>query len=166
MVNLQSFALRITRAAALLYFLGALTANAALLTNGAGFTGFPFGGYQCADIGGGSPPAPGQFTVVQAWDCHGWSNQQWALEGLAILGMSSTGGVRNCLDVLFAGTAPGTRVNLFQCNGTGAQQWHYFNGQLVNLRSGLCLDAGNQANGTQLVINTCNGSDRQRWQIK
>jgi hypothetical protein len=70
------------------------------------------------------------------------------------------------LDVVGAGTAPGTNVWSYTCNGTVAQQWTYDNGQIRYPHGGLCLDAGNMGNGTQLQVNTCNGSNSQTWQIK
>ena len=38
-------------------------------------------------------------------------------------------------------------------------------GTIVNVSSGLCLDAYNadHANGTKLVLWSCNGQDNQRW---
>ena len=46
-----------------------------------------------------------------------------------------------CLDVNAAGTANGTLVQLYTCNGTVAQVWQpQTNGTLVNPHSGRCLD--------------------------
>ena len=123
----------------------------------------PFGGYQCMDVaGGGTAP----FTPVQAWDCHGWVNQQWTMQGFTIQGVGSNGGAQNCLDVAYAGTVAGTTVNLYPCNGGVAQQWYYYNSHLYNPHSGMCLDAGNQLNGTRLIINYCANVSGQQWQIK
>jgi Ricin-type beta-trefoil lectin domain len=136
------------------------SAEAAQFTNGGAP---PYGGYQCMDVRGG---ATAPFTPVQAWDCHGWSNQQWTMQGFTIFGIGSTGGAQTCLDVAGAGTAPGTTVNLYPCNGTVAQQWYFYNGWLYNPHSAKCLDAGTGANGTRLVINFCSASAGQKWQIK
>jgi Ricin-type beta-trefoil lectin domain len=140
--------------------LDASPANALLLTTGPASTGIPFGGYVCADVRANST-AP---AVVQAWDCHGAPNQQYEWYGWTIY----TEGAHLCLDVLGGGTKPGTPVQSYPCNGTGAQQWYYYNNGLIyNLHSNLCLDAGNLANGTQLIINTCNSSSAsQQWQLK
>lgn len=135
-------------------------AQAAQFTNG-GFR--PYGGDQCMDVRGGATAA---FTPVQAWDCHGWSNQQWTMQGFTINGIGSTGGAQTCLDVAYAGTAAGTTVNLYPCNGSVAQQWYFYNGRLYNPNSGKCLDAGNRANGTRLIINYCSTASSQQWQIK
>jgi hypothetical protein len=135
-------------------------AEAALLTNG---TGGPYNGYVCADVSGG---ATAPRTKVQAWDCHGWFNQQWSFQGWTIYGIGSTGSAQTCLDVNGAGTAPGTIVQLYPCNGTVAQQWYFYSGRLYNPNSRRCLDAGNRANGTQLVINNCHTGASQQWQFK
>jgi len=68
--------------------------------------------------------------------------------------------------VAAAGTANGTKVQLFTCNGTGAQSWtHTASNQLVNANSGKCLDATgvSSADGTALQIWTCSGGTNQAW---
>jgi Ricin-type beta-trefoil lectin domain len=60
------------------------------------------------------------------------------------------------------------RVQLYDCNGTGAQKWqHQSNGALLNPASGRCLDAtGNSsANGTRLQIWDCTGGANQTWTL-
>ena len=67
-----------------------------------------------------------------------------------------------------AGTTNGTLVQLWDCNGTGAQAWQsQSNGALVNPQSGRCLDdpAGNTANGTPLQIWECNSGTNQQWRL-
>ena len=61
-------------------------------------------------------------------------------------------------------TTPGTKLELYDCNGVGGQQWvPQANGSVLNPQSGLCLDdpSGNTANGTQLQIWTCNNESPQ-----
>ncbi|HVV18471.1 MAG TPA: RICIN domain-containing protein, partial [Pseudonocardiaceae bacterium] len=73
-----------------------------------------------------------------------------------------------CMDVNAAGTANGTKVQLYDCNGTGAQQWtHTSSNQLVNPNSGKCLDATgpSSADGTPLQIWSCTGGSNQSWNI-
>ncbi len=146
-----------TVAITLLAFEG-LPTEAAVLSAGGGF-GPPFGGFTCADVAGGNIASG---TTVQAWDCLAGPNQQFEFYGETIY----TVGGQRCLDVVGAGTAPGTRVWSYTCNGTVAQKWTYVNGAIGYPNAGLCLDAGNMANGTQLIVNTCNGSNSQSWQIK
>ena len=72
-----------------------------------------------------------------------------------------------CLDVAGAGTANGTQVQLYDCNGTGAQIWQaQSNGELVNPNSGKCLDdTGFGGAGTQLQIWSCSGGTNQAWTL-
>ncbi|MEU9889232.1 carbohydrate-binding protein [Sphaerisporangium sp. NPDC051011] len=68
-----------------------------------------------------------------------------------------------CLDVSNADTADGTKVQLYTCNGTGAQNWAV-NGQTLRAL-GKCLDVagGATANGTKAQLYTCNGTGAQNW---
>jgi hypothetical protein len=73
-----------------------------------------------------------------------------------------------CMDVNAGATADGTRVQLWTCNGSGAQNWAaQADGTLRNPQSGKCLTptGGATADGTQLVISTCNGAATQRWTL-
>ena len=66
-----------------------------------------------------------------------------------------------------AGTANGTLVDLYTCNGTGAQQWQaQSNGELVNPESGKCLDdTGFGGSGTQVQIWSCGDTANQQWTL-
>lgn len=68
-----------------------------------------------------------------------------------------------CVDVDNAGTADGTKVQLWTCNGTVAQQWTV-SGQTIRAL-GKCLDVsgGATADGTKIQLWTCNGSGAQNW---
>ncbi|MFB6553488.1 PQQ-dependent sugar dehydrogenase [Streptomyces sp. NPDC056405] len=82
-------------------------------------------------------------------------------------GGTGTGAVKGvngkCLDVAGGGTADGTQVQIWTCNGTAAQQWTVGGGTLKAL--GKCLDVsgGGSANGTKIQLWTCNGSGAQTW---
>jgi hypothetical protein len=121
-------------------------------------------GGKCVDVSGDD--TGGNLAVVQLWDCYTVMSfqplardQQWTL--------NSDGTLRTlgrCLDIDGNGTAPGTKVELYDCNGVGGQQWvPQANGSVLNPQSGLCLDdpSGNTANGTQLQIWTCNNESPQ-----
>ncbi|MFF3598125.1 lectin [Kitasatospora indigofera] len=74
------------------------------------------------------------------------------------------GPAAKCLDVAAAATADGTQVQLWTCNGTGAQSWTPTPaGELRAL--GKCLDVsgGNTADGTKVQLWTCNATDAQQW---
>nr|WP_246108233.1 DUF1080 domain-containing protein [Saccharothrix saharensis] len=69
-----------------------------------------------------------------------------------------------CVDVSNSGTADGTRIQLWTCNSTAAQQWTVpGDGTLRAL--GKCLDVqgGGTANGTVTQLWTCNGTGAQQW---
>ena len=70
-----------------------------------------------------------------------------------------------CVDVAGAGTANGTAVQLYTCNGTGAQQWTQSGSALVNSTSGKCLDvtSASTANGAKVQIYDCNSTSAQTW---
>ncbi|SDT04982.1 PQQ-dependent sugar dehydrogenase [Actinoplanes derwentensis] len=70
-----------------------------------------------------------------------------------------------CLDVSGAGTADGTKIQLWTCNGTAAQNWQITGQVWRNPASNKCLDAagGATANGTKAQLWTCNGSGAQNW---
>jgi len=73
-----------------------------------------------------------------------------------------------CVDVADSDTANGTKVDIYTCNGTGAQTWlPQANGSLLNPQSGKCLDdpGFNTAPGTQLEIWDCNGGANQHWSV-
>lgn len=77
-----------------------------------------------------------------------------------------------CVDVASAGTADGTNIQEWTCNGTGAQSfqlqaidstWY----KIVNTTSGKCIDvaANGTADGTNIQLWTCNGTSKQNWNL-
>ncbi|QNP75212.1 RICIN domain-containing protein [Streptomyces roseirectus] len=71
-----------------------------------------------------------------------------------------------CLDAYEQGTANGTRVITWSCNGQNNQKWTAASdGTLRNVHSGLCLDTDRSgtAEGTPLVLWTCDGRTSQKW---
>ncbi|MEW2521549.1 glycosyl hydrolase [Actinacidiphila alni] len=75
-----------------------------------------------------------------------------------------TGVGGKCVDVAGSATANGTAVQLYDCNGTGAQSWTVGGDGTVKAL-GKCLDVTGQgtANGTKLQLWDCNGSGAQQW---
>ncbi|MEU9976722.1 ricin-type beta-trefoil lectin domain protein [Streptomyces sp. NPDC051014] len=70
-----------------------------------------------------------------------------------------------CVDVAAANSANGTAVQMYDCNGTTAQQWTV--GSDNTLRSlGKCMDlaSAGTANGTKVQLYDCNGTGAQVWQ--
>lgn len=80
----------------------------------------------------------------------------------------SPDGGDHCLDVAAAGTEDGTKVQLWECNGTPAQAWRFqeYFGTLINTNSGKCLDvtAAGIDNGTKVQLYHCNRTGAQNWQ--
>jgi hypothetical protein len=54
-------------------------------------------------------------------------------------------------------------LQIYDCNGSGAQNWQQVGNTLRNPASGRCIDApgGATANGTRLQIYDCNGTGAQ-----
>ena len=72
-----------------------------------------------------------------------------------------------CVDVRNADASPGTPVQLFTCNGTGAQRWTFqANGSIHGL--GLCMAPapGGDGNGTRVRLSRCDGDASQEWSAK
>jgi len=67
-----------------------------------------------------------------------------------------------CVDVVDGGTANGTRVQLWSCNGGAAQQWSARDDGSVSAL-GRCLDAAGTANGAAVQVFDCDGTAAQRW---
>jgi hypothetical protein len=77
---------------------------------------------------------------------------------------------RQCLDDPNSSTTNGTKIQMWDCNGTAAQQFR-FSSRDVQFTStgtgqvqvvGKCLDAPSRAEGTRIQINDCNGTPAQR----
>lgn len=71
-----------------------------------------------------------------------------------------------CLDIAGASSANGTAVQLYDCNGTAAQQWTV--GSDGTIRAlGKCLDVtGNStADGAKLQLWDCAGGANQKWTV-
>lgn len=119
-------------------------------------------GGKCVDVQGVNTGTNGTAVVVD--DCQREANDQswWSTPdgSLTTLG--------RCLDIVGNGTSPGTAVQLYDCNGSGGQQWvQQGDGALLNPQSGLCLhDAtSGTANGTVLSIERCDGSSAQGFKV-
>jgi chitinase len=111
-------------------------------------------------------------------DCSGTSQSAWQFsrifDGITGGGTTpppsgATGPIRSgyagkCVDVAAAATANGTAVQLYDCNGTGAQSWTV--GSDGTLRAlGKCMDvtSAGTANGTKVQLYDCNGTGSQVW---
>ncbi|MEH0939287.1 ThuA domain-containing protein, partial [Micromonospora psammae] len=83
-------------------------------------------------------------------------------------GTGGTGPIKGlagkCLDVRSSGTADGTQIQIYTCNGSTAQTWTVTPNSTVKAL-GKCLDVsgGGSADGTKIQLWTCNGSGAQNW---
>lgn len=79
-----------------------------------------------------------------------------------------------CVDAYSpAGMAEGTRekgtnIVTWPCHGGANQQWKYENDQIINTRSGMCLDIfENKCKKDQnLILWKCNGQKNQKWKVE
>lgn len=113
------------------------------------------------------PTASGEVTgtyIITGND--GQGAQQVRVRGTGVSGAAGpvSGPAGKCLDVREARSADGTPVQLYTCNGSGAQKWTV--GFDQSLRAfGKCLDVagGGTTNGVPVQLWSCNGSGAQVW---
>lgn len=81
----------------------------------------------------------------------------------ALLG-EVTGLAEKCMDIAGAISDNGTAVQLYECNGTDAQQWEFSSDGTVQ-SLGRCLDVrgGDTNDGAKVQIYDCNGTGAQQW---
>ena len=116
------------------------------------------GSGRCLDDTGN--PANGVQQYL--WDCTSGSAAQ--TYQYAPGGQLEIGG--ECLGANGNGTANGTAVITWTCNGTTSQQWTFqADGAITNNLNGLCLDATGYgtADGTPLQLWSCTGNSNQAW---
>ena len=120
-------------------------------------TGTVYSGISGKCLDGGSLTKGGAAVISS---CSGGASQQLNFNAGNVI-------INNlCLDVVGAGTANKTLVDLYSCNGQANQVWTVqSSGRLLNPVSGRCLDdpGGNTTNGTQLEIYDCNTGSNQQW---
>ncbi|MEU8383379.1 family 16 glycosylhydrolase, partial [Streptosporangium sp. NPDC048865] len=109
-------------------------------------------------VGGNWPGSPDASTTFP---------QQLTVDYVRVYAPPNGGGGRTgqitgiggkCVDVAGASSANGTPVQLYDCNGTAAQQWTLGTDGTVRAL-GKCLDvtAASTANGAQIQLYDCNG---------
>ena len=75
-------------------------------------------------------------------------------------------GSGRCIDVPGAASTDGARLQIYDCNGTAAQQWQFASDGTVR-SLGKCMDAAaaGTANGTAVQLFTCNGTNAQKFTL-
>jgi chitosanase len=72
-----------------------------------------------------------------------------------------------CVDVAGSSSANGAAVQLYDCNGTGAQTWTVGNSDNTIRALGKCLDvtAAATTNGAKIQLYDCNATGAQTWTV-
>jgi chitosanase len=72
-----------------------------------------------------------------------------------------------CIDVAGASSANGTAVQLYDCNGSSAQQWSVGNTDGSIRALGKCMDVanGSTTNGAKIQLYDCNATGAQKWTV-
>lgn len=112
-------------------------------------------------------PSAANSTQLVIETCANTAAQHWRppYDGLAYAGELTSGTAGDCLDDFHAGTASGTKVDIFACNGSaGSQLWTVQDSGTVQIH-GKCLavKGSGTANGTLVELDTCSGGSNQRW---
>jgi hypothetical protein len=106
----------------------------------------------------------GLVTQVFNWSPTGPSGWYWRAWRFGTPIGAVVGLAGKCVDVRYGQTSNGTAVQLYDCNGTGAQSWTA--GADGTIRAfGKCMDVtwGGRANGTRIQLYDCNGTGAQVW---
>jgi hypothetical protein len=93
----------------------------------------------------------------------GAAGQQWTVVPVGSNVVLTVDGA--CMDVSSSGTANGTAIQYYGCNGTSAQQWSVVSGTLRNPNSGRCLTTNSANDGTPFILYDCGASPYQRWRL-
>ncbi|WP_329123214.1 ricin-type beta-trefoil lectin domain protein [Streptomyces sp. NBC_01465] len=114
---------------------------------------------QLSDTCSGTPQSAYQFSRTFHTTMTGGGTSPGAPTGQ----ITGLGG--KCVDIASASSANGAAVQLYDCNGSSAQQWTVAtDGSLQALGKCLDLTAAGTANGTKAQLYDCNGTGAQQWQ--
>ena len=105
-------------------------------------------------------------TVTDTAGASGFTAFNWRVgtgSGVGPIYSGVSGGL--CVDDASSGTANGTAIQLWACNGTSAQEWTVSTGNTLKVL-GKCMDVINSGttNGVQVQLYDCNGTGAQVWQ--
>jgi lysophospholipase L1-like esterase len=127
-----------------------------------------------ADLSDGlHPNDTGYQLMANAWDSaiqqaisNGWINDPVSGSATRPTGAIYSGITGKCLDNYDVSSTAGSKVDIYDCNGSAAQQWNLNNGSITI--NGLCLDikGGGTSNGTLVDLWGCTGGSNQQWTIE
>ena len=112
----------------------------------------------------GVPTAMGTFGVtVTAADQAGTSRAvsfNWTITsgGKPIVGPHG-----KCLDDFASSTANGNKIDIWDCNNTGAQEWIYHSNHTLSVLGSCLSDRKYTGAGTKLVLWSCIGHKNEQW---
>ncbi|MFG1752349.1 carbohydrate-binding protein [Streptosporangium sandarakinum] len=118
-------------------------------------------------VGGSITGAPAGTTSLYLTFAGSTTAALFDLDSFTLATGGGTGPVKGlagkCLDVAGANPADGTKIQLYTCNNTAAQNWTVSGPQLKAL--GKCLDVagGATTDGTKIQLYTCNNTAAQNW---
>ncbi|GAA3429112.1 lectin [Streptosporangium nondiastaticum] len=118
-------------------------------------------------VGGSITGAPAGTTSLYLTFAGSTTAALFDLDSFTLATGGGTGPVKGlagkCLDIAGANPADGTKVQLYTCNNTTAQNWTVSGQQLKAL--GKCLDVagGATTDGTKIQLYTCNNTAAQNW---
>jgi RHS repeat-associated protein len=85
---------------------------------------------------------------------------------LPVTGPVTLGIPGKCLDDSAGGTADGTKIQIYSCNGGVNQLWTLGADGTVKIHGKCMMVTGSgTANNTKIILFTCNGSGGQKWQL-
>jgi triacylglycerol esterase/lipase EstA (alpha/beta hydrolase family) len=104
-------------------------------------------------------------NYMHSWDVvNSVDNMLGSVPGKVLSGINTN----KCVDVRQSATSNGTPVQIYDCNGTGAQIWaHSSNGSTLLTALGKCLDVtgASSSSGTKVELWDCNTGTNQHWAI-
>jgi hypothetical protein len=68
-----------------------------------------------------------------------------------------------CLDDSGAVTANGNKIDIWSCNGSGAQKWTLNSNRTLSVLGGCLSDKRYTGTGTKLVLWSCTGHRNEQW---
>ena len=119
------------------------------------------------------PNDSGYQLMANAWDAaiqqviaYGWIRDPVSGSASRPNGAIYSGLSGLCLDNFANSYNPGTKVDIYGCNPSGAQQWNVNNNQVIS--NGLCLDVygAQTGNGAPVDLWNCSGAPNQVWLVQ
>ena len=106
------------------------------------------------------------FAAIQQVAAYGWITDPVAGSATRPTGAIYSGISGKCLDNFGGSSTAGTPADLYDCNGSAAQQWNLNNGAIII--NNLCLDihGGGTSDGTLVDLFSCNQQPNQMWTVQ